>query len=204
MFSTEDIREIVQSLPPPSGHHGLPPSLILAAGGHGFVTLEQLSIDYERRISQGRLIHDQSRKVSDKLPESSRIPVLQLAHDLDVAPDTIRQMVRTGYPLRLALLNIDESEVIPDPEVKAILEKLRETLSHGVVSRSEIERGHDVSSRNVQRRLLDELDDVVIIEDHLYTRAYDKLVSEQALVIVNRAVNENTYVCPCKPSTMTY
>jgi hypothetical protein len=138
------------------------------------------------------------------LPESSRVPVLQLAHDLDVAPDTIRQLVRTGYPLRLALLNIDESEVIPDQEVEVVLEKLRESLSHGVISRSEIERDYDISFRSVQSRLLDEHEGTSIIRDHLCTRVYEKSISEQALAIVGRAVTDNMYVCSYKQSSAAY
>jgi hypothetical protein len=53
MFSAEDIQEIVQSFPPTAGHHGLPPSLVLASKGQGFITLEQLRTDYERRITTG-------------------------------------------------------------------------------------------------------------------------------------------------------
>jgi hypothetical protein len=36
----------------------MPPSLVLAASGHGFVTYEQLRIDYDRRVAQGKLKYD--------------------------------------------------------------------------------------------------------------------------------------------------
>jgi hypothetical protein len=134
------------------------------------------------------------------LIESSRVPVLQLAHDLDVTPDTIRRLVRTGFPPRLALLNIDESEVIPDQEVEVILEKLRVSLNHGVISRSELERDHDISFRNVQIRL----DGIFVIDDHLCTNIYEQSISGQAQVILDRAVNKNMYVCPRGASSASY
>ncbi|KAH3943615.1 hypothetical protein HBH98_028480 [Parastagonospora nodorum] len=173
MFSIEDIREFTQAFPPPTSHHGLPPSLVLDARGQGFITFEQLRIDYERHVAN----------------EIKRIPVSQLASELDLTSDTLRTLVRTGRPL--VLLSNDESEIIPIQEVEASLEKLREELRTSIVSMSEIKSEHGISN---QHRLWDELGDVVMFDDHACTRAYDEEISKQALSIVNRAVEGVTNI----------
>ncbi|KAH3920746.1 hypothetical protein HBH56_009280 [Parastagonospora nodorum] len=173
MFSIEDIREFSQAFPPPTSHHGLPPSLVLDASGQGFITFEQLRIDYERHVAN----------------EIKRIPVSQLASELDLTSDTLRTLVRTGRPL--VLLSNDESEIIPIQEVEASLEKLREELRTSIVSMSEIKSEYGISN---QHRLWDELGDVVMFDDHACTRAYDEEISKQALSVVNRAVEGVTNI----------
>jgi hypothetical protein len=183
MFSIEDIREFTQAFPPPTSHHGLPPSLVLDASGQGFITFEQLRIDYERHVANGKAHHVIVRYDNNIFKERKRIPVSQLASKLDLTSDTLRTLVRTGRPM--VLLSNDESEIIPIQEVEANLEKLREQIRTSIVSMSEIKSEYGISK---QDRIWGELSDVVMFDDHACTRAYDEEISKQALSVVNRAV----------------
>jgi len=183
MFSVEDIREFTQAFPPPTSHRGLPSSLVLDAGGQGFITFETLRTDYEHLVANGKADHIVVGSNNDTFEESKRIPISQLAVKLDVNPDTLRTLVRTGRPL--VLLSNDESEIIPIQEVEANLDKLREELRTSIVSMSEIKSEYGISN---QHRLWDELGDVVLFEDHVCTRAYDEEISKQALGVAKRAV----------------
>lgn len=184
MFSIEDIRGFTQAFPPPTSHHGLPPSLVIDASGQGFITLEQLRTDYECHVANGKAHHIRLRNNINKTKESKRVPVSRLASELDVAPDTLQSLVRTGRPL--VLLSNDKSEIIPIQEVEANLEKLREELRTSIVSMSEIKSEYGISN---QHRLWDELGDVAMFEDHACTRAYDEEISKQALSLVKRTVD---------------
>jgi hypothetical protein len=130
------------------------------------------------------------KKHSNRSLESNRIPVSQLAHDLDVTPDILLQLARNGR--QLALLSKDESKVIPIQEVEAITEMLRESLRTGIVSRSEIEKEYEIDFLTSGRRIWDELDDSVMIDDYICTRAYNEALSKQALSFVKRAVDGST------------
>jgi hypothetical protein len=54
MFSTEDVRELLQTFSPPRSGIGSLPSLVLASNGQGLVTLQHVQAEFERRMKDGK------------------------------------------------------------------------------------------------------------------------------------------------------
>ncbi|KAL5114919.1 hypothetical protein ACEQ8H_007166 [Pleosporales sp. CAS-2024a] len=173
MFSVEDIREIIQSFPPKPAHDDSPASLVLRSSGCGFITLQQLRADYESRIGN----------------ETRRVPMLQLAEDLDAPMEILRFFIRKGPP-PLVFLSIDESEVIPSQETEAIIEKLRDSLGTQIIAQSTFEQDYSISFTTLHSRLWNRLNDMILVDNHICSRAYQEAVSEQARSIVQRAADD--------------
>jgi hypothetical protein len=190
MFSTEDVKEIFELFPPPYGHHGRPPLFVPASSGKGLITAERLQLNYERRVTQGKLGIQIMSRPSNTLLDTKRILVSDLAHDLDVSEELALQLVRNER--QLAVISSDGREIIPKQELDMILEKLRNSLKSRMVSKDEFEAQNDMDFIHLRTLLGDEEPHVFYHDDHLCTAAYEKTLSEQALEVVNRAKNETT------------
>jgi hypothetical protein len=190
MFSDEDVREIFQALPPAAGHHGMSPSLILTSSGKGLVTLEQLRADFKRRMTEGKLDIHTIRSIFNRPSETRRIPVSDLAHDLDISLEPLLRLLHNDS--RLSLVSNDGSEVLPKKQIDAIVERLRESLSLGVVSKDEFDSQNDISFHHLRIVLRDVEPEIKYHGDHLCTASYEKTLSEQALDIINRAISNTT------------
>lgn len=121
-----------------------------------------------------------------------RVPVADLALELDVDLADLLLLVRSGNPP--AILSADGNDIIPEQEIDAIAEQLRSSLSAGVVSKREQESRTNIAFDSLQPILGQIADELIHYDDHVCTHAYDKVVSAQALDIMNRVINENKYV----------
>jgi len=54
MFSTEDVRELIQTFSPPRSRVGALPSLVYASSGEGLVTLQAVHKEFEHRVTKGK------------------------------------------------------------------------------------------------------------------------------------------------------
>jgi hypothetical protein len=190
MFSNEDVREIFQSYPPAAGHHGMPPSLILASSGKGLVTLERLQADFKHRMTEGKLDIHTVRSIFNWPSETRRIPVPDLAHDLDISLETLLRLLHNDS--RLSLVSNNGSEVLPKKQIDAIVERVRESLSLGIVSKDEFDSQNDIGFHHLRIVLRDVEPEIKYHGDHLCTASYEKTISEQALDVINRAISNTT------------
>ncbi|KAF2820108.1 hypothetical protein CC86DRAFT_361767 [Ophiobolus disseminans] len=174
MFSTEDVREMLQSFCPPNGGVGLLPSLILASNSQGLITLQHVRTEFEHHATTTK----------------SRAPVSELAQDLDVDPGTILQLIQ-DQP-HLALLSHENNLVIFKDERHQIHNNLRERLANGIIAKSEYALEKDISSKSLEHLLNDQKHELVHYDDHVHSEAYEKTVSEEALDIINRMINNIT------------
>jgi hypothetical protein len=56
MFSEDDVREILQLLPPIKEADKVLPSLLLSSGGRGLLTSQYLEDEFESQVTRGRLL----------------------------------------------------------------------------------------------------------------------------------------------------
>ncbi|KAI8937474.1 hypothetical protein NX059_005192 [Plenodomus lindquistii] len=157
MFSAGDAKDIFQLFPPQKTSDFLP-SLILSSGGHGFVTLEFAKAQFRSRVTKG----------------AERILVSSLADDLDIGTDLVLQLVRTHSGL--ALLSANKSSIITIDERDALLQKLSDGLSNGLIQISTFRAENDLDENSLQA-LVKDVDGVVEEHNgHLFSKAYEQKV----------------------------
>jgi hypothetical protein len=124
------------------------------------------------------------------LPETKRIPLADLARDLDVSPEVVLTLIPKEF--ELAFLSKDGTEVIPKTEHDRIYEKLQRLLHRGIFLRHEFESEHDVDFTTLKPTLRWFDHAVAHHDDLICTPAYEKEISQKALDNIDRAINNTT------------
>jgi hypothetical protein len=124
--------------------------------------------------------------------------VVVLAHELDVGPEVLFQLVRSQP--HLALLSNNSNEIIPKSERDTIEKQLNVSLSFGLVSRKSFALRNDVDSHGLDFLLKGCGDGLIEYGDHICTKAYEETISSLVMSSINSAINNKTYVkyyeCP--------
>lgn len=176
MFSTEDVREVLELFPPPTGQFASLPSLIQAASGSSFITLSHLQNAFERSVTQGTFRPIRTMAITDRSPASLPIPISDLSQELDIGHDVITHLVYSQP--EMALLSHARDHVVPKVERDMICEYLNDLLSSGVVSRKDYAQGNNVDSRSVDQLLDLREDHLMYYGDHVCSEAYETMLSE--------------------------
>jgi pSer/pThr/pTyr-binding forkhead associated (FHA) protein len=113
-----------------------------------------------------------------------------LAHDLDVEPEAMLRWLR--FEDQRAILSSDGNELVPKQELEAITAKLRESLSSGIVSKEEYELQTNIAFESLLSIIRDIDNDLVYHDDYVCPKAYEELLSEKALEVLNRAIDKTT------------
>jgi hypothetical protein len=192
MFSVDDIREIHQLFSPSTSHVGSLPSLIISPSGRAFTTAQKIYADFESRATDGAFFILTRIDFANGKAGTERISVVVLAHELNVSPETLLQLIRSQP--RLALLSSNSNEIIPKSGRDTIEEQLNASLSFGLVSRKGFALRHDVSSHGLDFLLKGCGDGLIEYGDHVSTRAYEETISSHVMDSINSAINNKTYV----------
>ncbi|KAF2131903.1 hypothetical protein P153DRAFT_373757 [Dothidotthia symphoricarpi CBS 119687] len=175
MFSVEDVKDILQLLPPPQSNTGSLPSLVPSASGLGLVTLQQLQFQFQSRMTK----------------ETQRIPLLSLTLDLDVDQDVVLQLVRTQRTI--ALLSGDSRIIITESERQSIHEELYSLITHGLVSKSDFAKKKDIDTESLSF-LLSESEEIVDIGEYVCSASYEHKISETLEDGLRRSLKETQSV----------
>ena len=109
-----------------------------------------------------------------------------LVDSLDVGPDLVLRLVR-NHP-GLALLSSDNSSIIPINERDALLEKLSSLSASVVVSKTDFAAQNDLDLRSVDTLLSDLGEQLVNLDDYVYSKAYERDITEAIQMSLNQAI----------------
>ncbi|KAH8726840.1 hypothetical protein GQ44DRAFT_770777 [Phaeosphaeriaceae sp. PMI808] len=184
MFTDKDAREIFSQFPPSIDHSpvGLP-SLVAASSGQGLITTHHVMAKFKRHMTE----------------ETKRIPLSNLANDIDVDPEFILELIHKSPAL--ALLSDDGHNVVPKFERDAIREMLSETLSTRALLRKDYAAKSHIDPRSLNLLLNDVQEELVHYEDIVCTVTYNKKLREEALDYITRAIS-NIVVIDLRPSDL--
>ncbi|EUC30747.1 hypothetical protein COCCADRAFT_7262 [Bipolaris zeicola 26-R-13] len=171
MFTENDVKSIFSLFPPQTSAEFIP-QFALASSGNGFVTLQFAQAQFRSRVTR----------------ETERIPIFELASDLDISTTLVHQLARS-HP-KLCLLSADQEKVIPADERDALQQKLADLLSSGVHSKTDLVSQHDIWPKSLDALLADQTHDIVNIDGFVCTGAYQEDISRDITSRVKQALNE--------------
>lgn len=123
-----------------------------------------------------------------KTIDSTRLPLSNLARNLDVDVDTTLQLVK-NHPA-LVLLSEDSRSVITKSERDSIQKSLVDGVSSSVLSRTAFLRQHNVSADSVDVLLTDLRGEVVDIDGHLSSKTYDAALADSVSKTLHESLEE--------------
>lgn len=115
--------------------------------------------------------------------------ISSLAESLEVEPSIVSQIIRSHA--HHALISSDGSKVVPQTERDDIQTKLRELLSDGLISKQRFATDNDIDLKSLDL-LLEEENELVEGDGHVYTKSYDQKLSDSVLDILTRTINNTT------------
>jgi hypothetical protein len=104
------------------------------------------------------------------------VAVSSLARDFDVDAETIRTLVE-DHDSSLVLWSGNERDIITKVQRDAIEQKLEADVLHGVVSKNDFLREHDLSQNSLHKLLGTLKTNVLEVDGYLYSKAYSTNMS---------------------------
>jgi hypothetical protein len=125
---------------------------------------------------------------ADLRPETRRLPVSDLASELDVHQTLVLQLAR-NHP-KLALISSDSTTIITLHERDALQEKLSQLLDHGMVLRAEFATQNRLHSDSLQNLLREHTHHILTLDDYIYTKAYEDCILENLSRLLQESLND--------------